>query len=88
MSLLLSCPKENIKPRGGDDDDDDEESVSDEQEIGESEVHRNGIRELVKFPLPSAVSAPPQMTPAYKSAKRYLYKQNKHHRKLHLQSWF
>lgn len=41
MSLLLSCPKENIKPRAGDDDE--EESVSDEQEIGESEVHRNGI---------------------------------------------
>lgn len=66
MSFLLSSPKENTKPSSGDEEE--EGSVSDEQEIGESEAHCNGIRELVKFPLPTGVSAPPQITPAYKSA--------------------
>lgn len=35
----------------------------------------------MKFPLPTGVSAPPQIIPAYKSAKRYLKKQNKHNHK-------
>jgi hypothetical protein len=41
MSLLSSSPKENTKPIGGDEEE--EGSVSDEQGIGESEAHCNGI---------------------------------------------